>query len=54
MKNYIFKFRGRLKGAIGIYETFDNVRVEAENLDTAILKLYDKYQDISVISYSEN
>jgi len=47
MTKFQIKFRGRLKGAIGIFEDFTET-VEASDRDAAVLKLYDKYEHISV------
>lgn len=47
MQKYLATFTGRLKGAIGVFELFENIPIEAENRQAAELKLYDKHQDIS-------
>ncbi len=52
MKTYYFRFYGRQNGAIGILMYY-NAEVKAENYDQALLKLYDRYEHISVNSYSE-
>lgn len=48
MRTYRIKFKGRRIGAIGITEKFEET-VQAENEEKAILKLYDKYEHISII-----
>lgn len=42
---YTIKFKGKHKGAIGIFQNFTQ-SVEAENPEKAILKLYDKYDHV--------
>jgi hypothetical protein len=52
MKTYQITFRGRLRFAIGIfYEITDTV--QAENEKAAELKLYDKYEHITVKHITE-
>jgi len=49
MKNYTITFTGRKIGAIGItYEIIEHVIAESQN--AAILKLYDDYDHIKVIT----
>ena len=51
MKTYNFDFIGRKNNAIGLtYRISDSVK--AESYDEALLKLYDKYELISVMHYS--
>lgn len=46
MNTYNITFYGRLRGAIGIqYTIYDTVT--SENAASAILKLYDKYENVS-------
>lgn len=42
---YTAHFKGRRKGAIGIFQIF-RVNVDAKSPDEVQLKLYDNYQDI--------
>lgn len=49
MNTYMIHFRGRRINSIGRPELF-GIRVFAETLEKAILKLYDNYDHISVIS----
>lgn len=45
MKKYKFSFIGRQVGAIGIFYKI-TATVEAENIEAAKLRLYDKYDHI--------
>lgn len=45
MNKYTFKFKGRLKNAIGIFYTITDSTI-AEDEEKAKLKLYDKYEHI--------
>lgn len=48
MKTFKLSFIGRKKGAIGVFFKIRE-KVIAENLEAAILKLYDKYEHITQI-----
>ena len=48
LNTYLLSFYGKTRGAIGITQRFENVKVKAENPSKACLKLYDNYDHISV------
>lgn len=48
MKTYNITFIGRLSGAIGLIYKIKENNVKAMDKEKAVLKLYDKYDDISV------
>lgn len=45
MKTFLIKFNGRKKGALGAFSNFIET-VTAPNKQSAILKLYEKYEHI--------
>lgn len=47
MKTYHFDFIGRENGAIGIRYAISE-QVQADDYDAAVLRLYDRYEHISV------
>lgn len=49
MTTYHISFRGREKGALGIYSNYAQT-VEANTEEEAILKLYDTHEHIEVLS----
>lgn len=53
MKTYQASFKGRLVGAIGIFEQFRDT-VEAFNYEEARIKLYDKYEHITDLKLVES
>lgn len=46
MKTYTIRFKGCIKGSIGKLKGF-TVKVQAENEQEAVLKLYDHYDHIN-------
>jgi hypothetical protein len=52
MKTYEVRFYGRTIGAIGILYWITDT-VQAENEEAAKLKLYDKYEHISILTIRE-
>lgn len=48
---YQFRLYGRKAGAIGAFSHF-TATVEAPNYETAVLKLYEEYEHISVNGWS--
>lgn len=50
MKTFNISFIGRYKNALGIRERFTE-KVKAPSYDDAVLKLYDKYEHISVLKF---
>lgn len=51
MNIYYFEGSARLAGALGVTYSF-NAEVEAENKETAILKLYETWEHISISKVS--
>jgi len=52
MKQYFFKIYARMNDAIGDLH-YDFIKVQALDYDSAVLKLYDTHEHITVIDYSE-
>jgi hypothetical protein len=52
MTTFNIYFIGRYKDALGIRERFEE-RVKAASYDDAVLKLYDKYEHISVLKFEK-
>jgi hypothetical protein len=53
MKHYLASFKGRLNGAIGTFERFSNIPVDAFNYEEARLKLYETYEHITDLTLKE-
>ena len=52
MKTFTITFDGRLRGALGLAYTYVQT-VRADNIEAASLGLYEGFEHIRIISYSE-
>jgi hypothetical protein len=52
MKTYTARFYGRLKGALGVSYWIET-QVEVDAIETARIKLYDRYEHISHLTLTD-
>jgi hypothetical protein len=53
MKQFACSFTGRIKGALGAFEKFDNIIVCSYTEAEVKIKLYDKYEHIINLTIEE-